>query len=243
MKSTTNVSKTANVLKSCLAITSLALVLAGNLAMAASRNPNQGIVKPDGHYRGDSYGEREAQWWQIMYSIPVVNSTHPLLTGGAVISNNVAYLSPAPGSSTPTTTTIDVTIPSGTAVFIPVINAECSTIEPDPFHGDTQLQMSVCANGHIDKTSGLSASIDSTPVNSLETYRVQSPLFEFTLPEDNVLQFQGIPAPAGTTAQAVDAGVYLLLNPLSPGGHTIRVRGTFDEFGTTIDTMFRITVQ
>jgi len=240
MKSTINVYRTVNALTSRLAVAALALFVAGNVGMAANRNPNQGVVKPDGQYRGDSYGEREAIWWQTMLSIPVVNGQHPLLTGGAVISNNVAYLAP---STTDSNATINVTIPTGTAVFVPIVNAECSSIEPDPFHGDTELQMRTCANGHIDNTSGLSASIDAVPVSSLQSYRVQSPLFEFTLPEDNILEFQGIPAPAGTTAQAVDAGVYLLLNPLSPGGHTIRVRGTSNEFGTTIDTMFRITVQ
>jgi hypothetical protein len=58
------------------------------------------------------------------------------------------------------------------------------------------------------------------------------------LPADNVLG-----APAGTTSLAVDAGVYLMLTPLSPGSHTIHVRGTFDEFDFTIDTTFNITVE
>ena len=228
MKSTSNVT-----LKTYLTAAAMALFLAGNVAMAA-RDPNQAIVKPDGQYRGDSYAELEAQWWQSMYATPVVNGQHPLLTGGAILSNDVVFLSTAPGAST-----IDITIPSGASIFVPVVNAECSDIEDDPFHGDTEPEMRACANGHIDNTSNLSATIDSVPVNNLLAYRTQSALFEFTLPENNVLQ-----EPAGTTGQAVDAGVYLLIRPLSKNAtHTIRVRGTFDEFSTTIDTTFRITVQ
>lgn len=232
-------------LKTYLTAAVMALFLAGNAAMAA-RDPNNTIVKPEGQYRGDSYAELEAQWWQTMYAIPVVNGQHPLLTGGAVVSNDIAFLVSAPPTSTNAqgTTMIDITIPSGTAIFVPIVNAECSDIEPDPFHGDTEPELRACANGHIDNTSSLSATIDSVPVSQVQSYRTQSPLFEFTLPENNVLEFQGIPAPAGTTAQAVDAGMYLLIRQLSAGTtHTLRVRGTFDEFGQKIDTTFRITVQ
>jgi hypothetical protein len=237
--------KSTKTLKSSLAIATLALFVTANLAMAA-RDPNQAIVKPTGSYQSLSYAELEAQWWQAMYSMPVVNGQHPLLTGGAILSNDVVFLSAAPaGTSTNgPSTTINVTVPNATAIFVPVVNAECSTIEPEPFHGDTEPELRACANGHIDETSNLSATIDAVPVSNIEIYRTQSALFEFTLPENNVLEFQGITAPAGTTSQAVDAGVYLLIRPLSrQTTHTIRVRGTFDEFGATIDTTFRITVQ
>ena len=229
MKSTTNV------LKSYLVAAALALFLAGNAAMAA-RDPNNSIVRPQASYQGQSYGEWAAEWWQTMFSIPVVNGQHPLLNGGAVTNGSGdLFLAAAPG----TTATIEVTVPNSTTIVVPVVNAECSTVEPEPFHGDTEPEMRACANGHIDNTSGLSATIDAVAVSELQTYRTQSPLFEFTLPANNVLN-----QPAGTTAQAVDAGVYLVIKPLQRGTtHTIRVQGTFDELGVTIDTTFRITVQ
>jgi hypothetical protein len=240
MKSTFNVSKTLNAFKSSLVVAVVTMFVAANVAMAA-RDPNNGIAKPQGSYQSQSYGEWAAEWWQTMYSIPVVNGQHPLLNGGAATNGSGdLFLAAAVGG----TATIELTVPNSTTIVVPIVNAECSTIEPDPFHGATEPEMRACANGHIDQTSGLSATIDAVPVSQLQTYREQSPLFEFTLPENNVLEFQGITAPAGTTVQAVDAGVYLVLKPLSRGTtHTIRVQGTFDEFGTTIDTTFRITVQ
>jgi hypothetical protein len=48
--------------------------------------------------------------------------------------------------------------------------------------------------------------------------------------------------PPGATSFSVDAGVYLLLAPLSVGKHTIHFGGTFDEFDETIDTTYVITV-
>jgi hypothetical protein len=164
-----------------------------------------------------------------------VNGDHPLISGGAFEGEKrVVFLAAAGGG-----VTIDVTIRPGTSLFFPILNSECSVLEPDPFHGDDEAELRACANGHIDHTSGLIAVIDDVPVQDLATYRVESPLFEFgPLPADNVLG-----APAGTTSLAVDAGVYLMLTPLRPGSHTIHVGGTFDEFNFTIDTTFNITVE
>jgi hypothetical protein len=141
--------------------------------------------------------------------IPVVNGNHPLFSGGAFgEQKGVVFLAAVGGGAS-----IDLTIPARAALFFPVINAECSVLEPDPFHGDNEAELRACANGHIDNTSGLFAAIDGVPVNNLGSYRVESPLFEFApLPPDNVFG-----APAGTTSPAVDAGVYLLLAPLAVG--------------------------
>lgn len=240
MKSVNKVCRTFNALKSPLAVAALALLLATNLGLAA-RNPNPGIIKPEGQYKGTDYSEWAAQWWASIYSIPVVNGEHPLLTGGAFASQsepNMMFLSAVPGGAE-----INVTIDSKTRLFFPVVNAECSVVESEPFHGDNEAEMRACANGHIDNTSDLAVTIDGAPVNSLQSYREESALFTFTLPENNVLAFLGEDAPPGTVSQSVDAGVYLLLSPLKPGTHTIEVTGTFDELGTTIDTTFRITVQ
>lgn len=225
----------ASVVKLALPIGVLALLLASSGVQAAGRNPNPGVIPPDGTYRGLSYGEWGAQWWSTAFSIPVVDGDHPLFSGGAFGEHQgVVFLAAVGGGAT-----IDVTIPAGSALFFPVLNAECSVIEPDPFHGDDEGELRACANGHIDNTSGLSATIDGVPVNGLDAYRVESPLFEFgPLPEGNLFG-----APAGTTSLSVDAGVYLLLAPLKPGGHTVHVTGTFDEFGFTIDTTFHITVE
>ena len=218
-----------------LTVTVLAMLVAASPAQGTGRNPNPGIIPPGSTYRGQSYGEWGAQWWKTIFSIPVVDGYHPLISGGAFEGEKkVVFLAAAAGG-----VTIDVTIRPGASLFVPVLNSECSVLEPDPFHGDNEAELRAGANGHIDHTSGLIAVIDGVPVQDLAAYRVESPLFEFgPLPADNVLG-----APAGTTSLAVDAGVYLMLTPLRPGSHTIHVGGTFDEFGFTIDTTFNVTVE
>jgi hypothetical protein len=198
------------------------------------------VIPPDAKFRGLSYGEWAARWWSTVFSIPVVEGEHPVISGGAFGGEDgVLFLAAVVGDAV----TIELTIPAGTPLFFPVINAECSVIEPDPFHGDDETSLRACANGHIDNTSGLFAEIDGKRVNNLNPYRVESPLFEFgPLPGNNLLAFFGVDAPAGATSPSVDAGVYLLLAPLRVGQHVLRVGGTFDEFGASIDTTFIITV-
>jgi hypothetical protein len=231
----TNPTLSALALKSALAAAVVALLFTASPAPAAAGNPNPGVIPPGSPYRGRSYGEWGALWWRTIFSIPVVNGDHPYFSGGAFGEDKgVVFLAAAGGG-----VTIDVTIPAGASIFFPVLNAECSVLEPDPFHGDNEAELRACANEHIDHTSGLSAVIDGVPVNNVGAYRVESPLFEFgPLPADNALG-----APAGSTSPSVDAGVYLLLTPLNPGLHTIHVTGTFDEFSFTIDTTFHITVE
>jgi hypothetical protein len=203
-------------------------------------NGNPGVIPPQARYRGLSYSDLEARFWQAAYSIPVVDGDHPFISGGAFGGDDgVVFLSAVVGAPA----TVEVTVPAGTALFLPVVNAECSVIEPDPFHGDNEDELRACANEHIDNTSGRSAEIDGKAVKNLDAYRVESPLYEFgPLPEDNLLAFLGVDAPAGSTSPSVDAGYYLLLAPLSVGEHVVRVGANLDEFGVSIDTTFRITV-
>jgi len=58
----------------------------------------------------------------------------------------------------------------------------------------------------------------------LKSYRIQSPLFSVTLPEDNIF---GVTA--GPT-QAVSDGYWVFLSPLSPGNHEIHFRGATVDF-------------
>jgi hypothetical protein len=66
-----------------LTATVLALLVAASPAQGAGRNPNPGIIPPGSTYRGQSYGEWGAQWWKTIFSIPVVNGDHPVISGGA----------------------------------------------------------------------------------------------------------------------------------------------------------------
>jgi len=226
-------------LKTALLAAAILMLAAGTNAQAAEQNPNPGVIPPGSSYRGLTYGEWGARFWTKLFAIPVVEGSHPYLTGGAFEGDMGVVFLTASGNGA----TFDITIKAGTPILTPILNSECSVLEPDPFHGDDEAELRACANGHMDNTSGLFASIDGVPVNDLGNYRVESPLFEFTLPEDNLFAFFGLDAPGGTTSPAVDAGVYLLLAPMSVGKHTLHIEGSFDLLGLTFDNTFNITVE
>src|SRR5687767_13686726 len=107
----------------------LALLIAGlaELASPASvsaqdqGNPNPGIAPPHSRPHGRSYGDWAANWWQAAFQTPVVAGDHPLLSGGAFGGEDgVLFLAGSSGGNT-----IEITIPPGTPLFFPVINAEC----------------------------------------------------------------------------------------------------------------------
>jgi hypothetical protein len=63
------------------------------------------------------------------------------------------------------------------------------------------------------------ATVDGINIQGLESFRIQSPLFSFTLPKNNIL---GLPS---MTTQAVSDGNWVFLQPLSIGKHIIYFKG------------------
>jgi len=215
------------------------LVLAGLLlviAMASSVRAavgNPRIIPPQAVFAGLSYSEWQARWWQWVFSLPATDN--PIIPGGNVLqgqSDHVWFLAGVFGVEERS-----ITIPPGTALFFPIVNTECSTVEPPPYHGDNEAELRACAKGFTDATSDLAVEIDGTSLMNLPAYRHQSPLFTFgPLPADNLLGL-----PVGTTAQSVDDGIYLLLPPLPVGEHTIHFTASVQGVGT-VDTTYSITV-
>jgi hypothetical protein len=122
--------------------------------------------------------------------------------------------------------TRNCTVPAGTALFFPIVNTECSTLEGN---GTTEEEMRGCANFAADHITVAECTIDDVPVDGslTERFRTESPLFTFgPLPANNELKFLGVKnANKGATSQAVADGVYLLLAPLPAGPHTLHFSG------------------
>jgi HNH endonuclease len=70
----------------------------------------------------------------------------------------------------------------------------------------------------------------------MDRYLVESPLFTFTVPPNNVL---GVPADTG---QSVSNGYYLMLAPLSVGAHILHFGGTFTDPEFTLDITYNLTI-
>jgi hypothetical protein len=187
------------------------------LIFAQSSNISPPIYPLDSKPYGLTYGQWTAKWWQWSLSIP--KYTNP---GGDTTGNYCALRQSGPvwfltgtfgGSATRT-----CNIPSGKAILLPPINAECDYLSKPNLK--TESQLLACAKSQNEGITGLDATVDGIKTPGLQNYRVQSPLFNITLPANNV---NG--APEGTT-QGISDGYWVIVKPLPLGDHTIHIAGS-----------------
>jgi hypothetical protein len=117
------------------------------------------------------------------------------------------------------------TVPVGTQIFFPVYNILDLNVEG----AQTEEELQQEVKGWVDDALAnanppLFATVDGKPVK-MERLDSPSPLFHFTLPEDNPLSpvFGGL-VPPGPYVGVTD-GVWVALPPLSKGTHTIHFGG------------------
>jgi hypothetical protein len=90
---------------------------------AQVQGANPGVIPHQARYQGLTYEQWQARWWQWAISIPFTAS-HPDQAGGNVLQNQtgrVWFLAGVVGS----VEVRSITIPSGIALFFPVVNVEC----------------------------------------------------------------------------------------------------------------------
>lgn len=209
------------------------------IGLATPTFAGKNILPSNSRPFGKTYAQWSAEWFQWALAIPFTG--HPLAdeTGANAAVGQTGHVWFLGGVFNSSGTVVrNITVQPGTAFFFPIVNADCSNLEGAPWHGDTAAELTTCVEGQIDLTSGIMLEVDGKPVTNLEQYRVTSPLFEFTVPADNVL---GVAGPA--SGIAVSNGYYIMLAPLSKGEHTLHFGGTFDAFGSTLNITYHITVQ
>lgn len=153
------------------------------------------IVAPHTVYKGLSYGDWAAAWWQYMFSVPVgqnplVDATganaHTVVSASDPYSQNgpVAFLGGIFGGGGAVTRTI--TVPKGTSLFFPMwnyISDNTGFSDPgnEPTHHTASVLASHAAHG-ASLVTGVYASIDGAPVRDIQDYLAVSPAFEYVPP-------------------------------------------------------------
>jgi hypothetical protein len=209
--------------------------LAGEVHALGNEN-NPGVLPPYSYPFGKSYGDWSAEWWKWIISIPADNQ-HPFNNpdwdcGPSQQSGKVWYLvgaftavwPPLPPNKGGKIFTCEV--PTGKAIFFPVINSECSNVEGvegDPWYAGNETDARQCAekfnSGPVSYAVDLKVIVDGKSVKNVERYRFQSPYFTFKLPQPNIL---GV---ADAKGKALSDGYWIMLAPLSKGLHTVTFRG------------------
>jgi hypothetical protein len=206
----------------------------------ARGNPNPGVIPPNARYGGLTYSEWNSAWWQWIFSIPA--DRNPLFdaTGANCAEGQSGHVWFLAGSFVGPVTR-NCTVPTGKALFIPIINAYCDTAPPPS--GSTYEELLACVQGSIAQVSvnSLQAEIDGAPLHNLSSYLSTSPPpdpFTIVLPENNLYGL-----PAGFVVHSVAFGYYLMLTPLPAGSHTIHVYGEAPAFGFTSDVTYNLRVR
>jgi hypothetical protein len=221
------------------AIVLTALVLAALSTPLEAAPAKVKPLPPKGTWDGKNYSQWSAAWWQWALELPA--NQNPMfdqtgcINGANGQSGHVWYLTGVINTSG--TAERSCTVPLGKALFFPVINTECSTVEPPPFHGDNEAELRDCAKGFMDATADLFCKIDGVQIKNLDQYRVQSPMFAFSLPANNVL---GVAEGPGF---AVSDGVFLLIPPLPAGPHEIQFGGRLTSFDFSLHITYHLTVE
>jgi hypothetical protein len=216
------------------------LVGAALLAPTAASAPKAHVFSPAAQPFGASLGEWQARWFTWLVEIPAPTNPQFDETGalcGVDQSGPVWFLAPV---ARPGTTIRACTIPAGKAIFVLGIGNECSNVEPPPFFGATEAELRACAAAGFEEFWGdatISISVDGIAVPNLDSYRTQTPLFGFTLPEDNLFGLL-----AGTTAtKAISDGNAVIVKPLPPGSHQIVTQIDAPALGE-IEVIYNLTV-
>jgi hypothetical protein len=191
---------------------------------ATSNNVNPDVFAPDSKPYGKTYGEWAANWWKWYASIPSDSNPGNDQTGKNCAigqkDSNVWFLAGTGGGSVKRSCSTSV----GKAILFPIITTECS-YATDPA-AKTEPEMRACAMSG-DEGATVQASVDGKQLQNLEKFRIQSPLFNVTFPENNVFGTKATFTPMLTD------GWWILLKPLPPGNHEIHFGGAVPDNPTT----------
>jgi hypothetical protein len=213
-------------------------MITGAFAAAAPKPPQP--LPPNSNPHGHSYAEWSAAWWTWAMEHPVAG--HPFIDDPSfdVTSGQTGHMwfLAAPFG----TVTRCITIPTGTALFVGILNAEASDLEG---LGSTTQERTDTAHFLADHIVDPFCEIDGFTVRNIGSYRVTSPEFSFDAPTPWIF------GDTGGEGVSVADGYYVMIQPLPAGAHTIHYGGglhfAIDEgdpfdLDASIDMTYELTV-
>lgn len=232
--------------KYCLSALAVLVMVVGLTAsttvpVASADNDNNIVFPPGSKPFGKTYGEWSANWWQWIFSIPAATNPANDPTGancGVGQSGKVWFLAASSGGLA----SRSCTVPRGKALFFPILTGvfgasvlDCEPTVPGVACDVIALRATV-AQG-IDCPKFLEVRLDGQLIPHPNAYRAQSPVFPITLPEGAL----GGLTPAGTWTPNVADGFWMMLEPLSPGLHTLSFKGE-TNFGFAGEARWNLTI-
>jgi len=206
---------------SWLGIARVVAVIVGLAALASVAavwaEPNPRVFSPSARPHGASLTQWGEEWVRWAFSVPADRS--PFLDPDGQFcqegqSGPVFFL----GASFGGTAVRSCTVPTGTPLLLSpggnlcILHVDAETVD----------ELKACVHQATDTLTNISADVDGVPVRDLARYFIDSPLFGFSLPNNNVLP--GLPA---GQYEGVLGGFFVIIKPLPPGEHVIRDHADF----------------
>jgi hypothetical protein len=227
-------------------VVAIGLIVAGpEKTHAQARIVTPGVVAPNAHYDGLTYGEWLARLWEWTISVPAPEN--PTIFGneadiGVGQPKHVWFIPQVVGNP-PGPVVRSFTIPAGKALFVPIFtgegdNSPCMGGAPTTF---TAQELEGFIAPPLD-AAVMQVEVDGVSVQDVAQYRFPT-VFAMTYPEINATEvLEGCSIQPGTYAPAVTDGYALILEPLSVGEHTIHEHILIPLFGAVADNTFHITI-
>lgn len=220
-------------------LVSLFVVPSGTLAQNATPVAASPVLAPDALVAGLTLAEWQGRYFQWVVSLfsadmdPYLDETGERCANGQ--HGPVFFLAPGPAGSIERA----CNVPSGVTLFIPLLSAECSSLEPPPYGGASEDELRACAASHIDTglendLKMMSLSVDGQEVD-VTGYRTSTPMVQVVWSPGN---------DAGVTpgvAQAVGDGYAVMVGPLAEGEHVVIVSAP-DGGGSAANITYTLTV-
>jgi len=236
-----------------IAALGIAALSSASVNATGNGNPNPGIVPPGAVFKGKTAGEWNAAWWTWVLTAPVGPSGNPVqmddATGAfADVNNNGAdgvFFLAKTWAGAPQTRV--VTVPAGTPLYIPVMGLgifgdaafwsildQFLPLPPSP----TVQQVVDWSESTIPTMTDLSVHIDGQAVADLEDGNL------YYLNHVNDTDVSSLLNSDGSVLFPLAYGyeISFILTPLTPGQHTIEMKGN-GWGGFQTDVTYLLTVQ
>jgi hypothetical protein len=174
-------------------------------APSATETADVEILPPDESWGGLSRGELDARSWQWVLSFP-----EEVIPWGDSTGERCGYGQSGPVFMlVPTENEITCVVAEGTAIWVMVSNVVC------PEFGRSEDELRAECSEAIDGITDLQARVNGAEVANLDAYRADSPMFNLTLPENNVFDWEpGV-------VQAISGGYSFIIAPPPPRQYEI----------------------
>lgn len=240
----------------------LAIAVLMAVAMSTPVSADDLPGKPDVYPRdsvvfGRGYSEWAAAWHQWADSMPWTN--HPLFDtaqdcsegqSGPVWFLGGRFCGTEQGPCDNSKVNRTCKVPVGKALFFPVVNNAC--IDEETKHNAcfdlTAPNIALMRDrlaGSIDPVTGLVVTVDGKHIkgNLKKNFRVQSVVYPTLVTDNSLFSAIGETFIVAGTYFGVDDGVYVMLEPLRKGHHTLNFKGTFPQFDFSLDVTYKLIVE